>query len=74
MPHLRVSLHLNLRHLFVGAELQVDKVLGGGFYRPPGCNAEGELGGQEKNKRTGGLNPPTLPLAILTLLITPIIG
>ena len=59
MPHLRVSLHLNLRHLFVGAVLQVDKVLGGVSTDPPGCSAEGELGGVRK--RTGGVEPPQPP-------------
>jgi len=35
MPNLRVSLHLNLRHLFFGAVLQVQKVLRGGGYTDP---------------------------------------
>jgi len=56
---------LNSRHLFVGAVLQVQYILGegGGFYRPPRCSAEGELGGQEKNWG----EPPNLP-AFLTLI------
>jgi len=64
MPHLRVSLHLNLQHLFVGAVLQVQKVLGRGSTDPHGAVLKGNLGGQEKN---WGVEPPNLTPAILTL-------
>ena len=42
----RVTNVLNFRHLFFGAVLQVQKILGGGSNRPPGCSTEDELGGQ----------------------------